>query len=203
MLFKYFPEIKYDKHLTRDLTRHISFIEEIERNPYVYLPYTLSDGEKPEDVSFHYYGTVEYTPYLLMANRVVNPYTDWLMTEENLTRHVIKKYAIKSGQRGFDVLRWATDGTRFDNIVYFVNRDDDSRVMACDTYIDLFIPTAQQEAFYERPETVTYTGLVQDWIPVRYYDFEVMQNEDRRTVNVVDRELIGAVHKQFITMIRE
>lgn len=202
MFFNYFPEVKYGDAVTRDITRHISFIEDLEKNPYVYLPYTLSDGERAQDVSFHYYGTVDYTPFILMANRVVNPYTDWFMSPEDLNRHLTKKYAKASGSKGSDVLRWATNATRFDNIVHFVAYNDETRIMNPDTYIDLYVPTGQKNAFYTKPKTVTYTGFVQDWVPVRVMEHEVALNEEKRTVNVIDAALIGSVANRFRDLIR-
>lgn len=203
MFFNYFPEVKYDGKMVRDITRHASFIEDLERSPYVYLPYTLSDGERAQDVSFNYYGTVDHTPFVLMANRVVNPYTDWLMSPEDLSGHVIKKYAKQSGRKGIDVLRWATDATRFDNIIHFYDANDDTRLMKRDTYIDRFIPEASQNAFYNRPETVAYTGQVQDWVPLRVMDYETLLNEDKRTINVIDADLIDTVVSQFKALIQK
>lgn len=201
MLFKYFPEIIYDKHKTKDITRHISFVKTLIRDPYTYLPYTLKDGEKPEDVSFYYYGTVEYTPYVMMANDVVNPYLDWLMTDEILHKHIIKKWKAKSNKSGDDILRWSLAANRFDNIIEF--RSEDNKIKSIDTWIDEYVPDELQEAYYLAPETVNYVAYAGDWVPIRVYDWEVEQNESKRVINVVDISMIERVHSQFIEMINK
>lgn len=199
MLFKYFPEITYNDHKIRDITRHASFIQNLNKDPYVYLPYTLKDYEKPEDVSYFYYGTVEYTPYVLMANQVVDPYLDWLMTDEILNNHIVKKYQKSSGMKGDDVLRWAINATRFDNIVEF--RNADGWVKSTDTYIDEFIPEELQEQYYNNPKSAPFLNNGGTWFPIRVYDWEVERNESKRVINVIDRSLIKTVHSQFIELI--
>ena len=198
MLFKYFPLVTYDEHLIRDFTRHISFLESLDKNPYVYLPYTLQDGERPEDIAYHYYGDVKYTPYVLMANKVVNPYTDWLMTDANFANYFKKKYKEKSGSKGDDIIRWGMNRTRFDNIVYFENGD---KVKTIDTYIDDHVQLDLQESYYLHPENISYVSWAAEWNPVRYYDWEYNKNEEKRSINLVDESLIDQVHSQFKDLI--
>lgn len=198
MLFKHFPLVTYDDKIIRDFTRHVSFLSDLENNPYVYLPYTLEDGDRPEDISFHYYGTVEYTPYVLMANGVVDPYLDWLMTDEQLNNHIVKKYQTRSNKKGNDIIRWAMNRTRFDNIVFFYKGDMFKHV---DTYIDEFVPTEHQKAHYETPEQVDYVAWASDWEPLRIYDMEVQKNEDKRTINLVDDTLMPRIHEKFKDLI--
>lgn len=202
MLFKYYPEVKYDGKLIRDFTRHISFISDLEKNPYVYLPYTLEDGDRPEDIAYHYYGDVVYTPYVLMANNVVNPYLDWLLTTEQLDKVIMNRYKEKSGKTGTEVLRWAHDATRFDNIVHFIRSDgSDDTIMQIDSYIYNHVSQGYHDQYFNSPETVTYTAWTSHWVPVRIYDWENQKNEEKRVINLVDDSLIEQVHERFKNLI--
>lgn len=46
--------------------------------------YVISEGEKPESVSFTMYGTVDWWWIVLLFNGVTNPFDQWPKTEEQL-----------------------------------------------------------------------------------------------------------------------
>ena len=119
--FNKLPEIRYNNVLVRDITRRVNFLKQTTQNPYVFLPYTVKEGEKAEDIAYHYYGDPNYVWLVHLANNIVDPYHEWPLDEETFNNYLIDKYAEKSGQTGYDVIAWAQDETdRFgDNIVYY------------------------------------------------------------------------------------
>lgn len=117
--FSNYPLIQYEGKTVRDITRRSKVVDELLRDPYIFLPYTLRDGEKPEDVAYYYYGSVDDTWLVLLSNNITDPYTQWPLEEEDFNKYFVEKYAKISGRSGDDVLRWASDETRSDNIVYY------------------------------------------------------------------------------------
>ena len=119
--FNKLPEISYNNVLVRDITRRVNFLKQTIENPYVFLPYTIQEGERAEDIAYHYYGDANYAWLVYLANNIVDPYHEWPMDEETFHNYLIDKYAEKSGQTGWDVIAWAQDETdRFgDNIAYY------------------------------------------------------------------------------------
>lgn len=119
--FNKLPEIRYNNVLVRDITRRVNFLKQSVENPYVFLPYTIQEGERAEDVAYYYYGDANYAWLVYLANNIIDPYHQWPMDEETFHNYLIDKYAEKSGRTGWDVIAWAQDETdRFgDNIVYY------------------------------------------------------------------------------------
>ena len=118
--FDKLPEIRYNNVLVRDITRRVNFLKQTIENPYVYLPYTIKEGERAEDIAFYYYGNPNYAWLVYLANNIVDPYNEWPLDEETFNRYIIDKYAERSGGRlGWDVVAWSQDETREDNIVYY------------------------------------------------------------------------------------
>jgi hypothetical protein len=56
------------------------------------LPYTITEEDRAEDVSYLYYGTVDYVWAIYLANNIIDPYFEWPMTQRNFDRYIESKY---------------------------------------------------------------------------------------------------------------
>lgn len=117
--FSKFPNIQYQNVLVKDITRKTKFVEKYLSDPKVFLPYTVQEGERPEDIAYYYYGSVDATWLVLLANNIVDPYFDWYMDEEQFNKYLIEKYREESGKEGFEVLDWTKNQTAQDNVSFF------------------------------------------------------------------------------------
>lgn len=117
--FNNFPIINYDGVNVRDITRRNHFISPNLNNPYLFLPYTVKDGEKPEDIAYYYYGSVDYTWLVLLANNIIDPYHDWHLSEDNFNKYLMDKYKERSGKTGYEIVDWTKNETITDNIFYY------------------------------------------------------------------------------------
>jgi len=117
--FSKFPNIQYQNVLVKDITRKTKFVEKYLSDPKVFLPYTVQEGERPEDIAYYYYGSVDATWLVLLANNIVDPYFDWYMDEEQFNKYLIEKYREESGKEGFGVLDWTKNQTIEDNVSFF------------------------------------------------------------------------------------
>jgi hypothetical protein len=124
--FSNYPLIQYQDKRVRDITRRSKVRDTILQNPYIFLPFTIREGEKPEDIARLYYGSVDDTWLVLLANNITDPYYEWPMSDAEFDQYFIDKYSEVSGRTGFDVIRWAQDETRTDNIVYYFKEVDDN-----------------------------------------------------------------------------
>lgn len=117
--FIHYPKTTYQGKEIRDITRRNRVYSDLLNDPYVFLPYTVLDGEKPETISQYYYGSVDDTWLVLYANNITDPYTEWPMDNYEFDQYFIEKYADISGKKGFDVIRWGQDQTITENVVYY------------------------------------------------------------------------------------
>lgn len=117
--FENFPIVEYNGKVMRDITRRNQLVKTLTTNPMLFLPYTVKQNERAEDVAQFYYGSVDYSWLVYMANQIVDPYYEWPMDEETFNNYLIAKYGEISGQTGDDVVDWTKDDTITDNIVYY------------------------------------------------------------------------------------
>ena len=121
--FENFPTVEYQGRIVKDITRRNNFLRSVTNNPYLFLPYTVSEGERPEDVARFYYGSVDYVWLVYLANNIVDPYHSWPMDEFTFNNYIIAKYEEESGLTGDDVVAW-TQSDNDENIIYYVREID-------------------------------------------------------------------------------
>jgi len=116
--FEKFPIVNYDGINVRDITRRNTILKSVKDNPLAYLPYTVAEGERPEDIADFYYGDPQYVWLVYLANNIVDPYHQWPKSTENFNNYLIDKYTDQSGKTGNDVLDWAREDND-ENIIYY------------------------------------------------------------------------------------
>lgn len=117
--FDKMPIINYNGYQVRDLTRRNRFLPVSISNPYLFLPYTIKDNDRPEDIAYYYYGSTDYTWLVLLANNIIDPYHDWPLKDDDFNQYLIKKYEKESGEKGYAVVDWTQNENISDNIVYY------------------------------------------------------------------------------------
>ena len=107
--FAQFPKIQYDLkgdgnvNVVPDIFRRIKLKNKIRDNLVILDKYDLTDGEKPEDVAFKIYGSVDYYWVVLLVNNVVDRYYDWPMGFQEFEDYVNDKYAEPGAIHHFEV----------------------------------------------------------------------------------------------------
>jgi len=117
--FENFPIVEYNGKQVRDITRRNNFVKSISTNPMLFLPYTVKQNERAEDIAEFYYGSVDYAWLVYMANQIIDPYYEWPMDEETFNKYLIAKYTDVSGEVGDDVVDWTKEEGNDENIVYY------------------------------------------------------------------------------------
>jgi hypothetical protein len=120
--FEKFPIIEYEGRRVRDISRRSNFVRSVSNNPYLYYPYTVSEGERAEDIAHFYYGSVDYVWLVYMANNIIDPYHEWPMDPQTFNDYLVEKYTEQSGEIGEDVIDWTRDPNNDDNIIYYVKK---------------------------------------------------------------------------------
>ena len=179
--FTNYPLIQYQGKRVRDITRRSKVRVSILQDPYIFLPFTIREGEKPEDIARLYYGTVSDTWLVLLANNITDPYYQWPMSDAEFDQYFIDKYSKVSERDGFDVIRWGQDTTRNDNVAYFFkNAADTNRVIR-----------------------LSVNSNVQGATPIHIYEYEKQQNENKREIVLIDKLYRNQVVEEFKGSLRE
>ena len=120
MYFKHYPTTQFDGYELADITRKFKLSKVTEDTAVDYMTYTVKEGETPEDVAFYYYDSVDLAWLVLMANDIIDPYTQWPKSEINLERFIVDKYKAQSKKTTYQqVLDWTKNETITTNIIEY------------------------------------------------------------------------------------
>jgi len=152
--FENFPKIVYDDAEIVDITKRTALLERVSRNPYVFYPYDLETYERPDQFSYRYYND-EYASWLLyFTNKVLDPYYDWYLQQDEFLALIELKYgSIPEAQRKIKHYRnnWVSEYGTFLNASGFAALTEEQK-----TYYDAVIDSEGYSKTYKRKEV--------DWI---------------------------------------
>jgi hypothetical protein len=205
--FEKFPEISYNGVRVRDISRRANFLKQTINNPYVFLPYTIEEGDRAEDVAYYYYGDPNYVWLVYLANNITDPYHQWPFDEETFHNYIIDKYAQQSGKVSWEVVDWSQNMTIEDNIVYYYKKIDntlDIVKLSPESFRTLYLRA--EDNIILRTEfgrkIVVKKLLPEEWIPYRIYEYEQALNENKRNIFLIDRNYLSQVEKELKDKLR-
>lgn len=183
--FRYFPRAKHSSRELVDITKRTRILEGLLSDPYIYLPYTVTSDDKPEDVAHLYYQDVGKTWLIYMANNIIDPYSEWPLSMEDFYSMLRKKYETQSGETGNEVIHWTQNTQIEDNIVHCVDREDESIRINYETYKN--DPSIIQN----------------DWRVVRIYEHENNLNEDKRSIFLIAKDYASQIEDDLEELMGE
>ena len=90
--FDKFPVITYSNNNIVDITRRVTLLDRVSRNPYAFYPYEIEDNERPDQFSDRYYGDSFKSWIVYLANKINDPYYEWYLTNNEFNEFIEKKY---------------------------------------------------------------------------------------------------------------
>ena len=176
--FSKFPLTKRnDGYSVIDITRKGKL--KVSNSATAYLPYTVKEGEKPEDVAYYYYGDPELAWLVLSINDIVDPYTQWPKTQSGLDDYIIKQYETQSGTTGRAVLEWTQNTAITANIKWYESKyNSDVRI---------------NHKTYSASPQPDPAFTASEWKVIRIYDYEFKLNEQQRQIQLFNRAYMDEI----------
>lgn len=170
--FKKFPVINYANKNAINLLSRVTMSKLALSTTQAYYDYTIPDGTRPDNLSFNYYDNPDYVWLIGLTNKIVDPYYDFPISDDNINTLVIKKYGsiAKANEK----------------ILYFQNNwaTDESNIS---TTAFAALGVGQQKYWApeinEKNTIISYVRKQEDWIVTTNkvqnlsYDYSVVDNE--------------------------
>jgi len=100
--FSYVPEIDYvnrfpnakigEYNRAKNLFTRAKIRDDIFQDLSNFTKYSIVGDERPDNVSYAYYGDATYDWLVLLANNIVDVYSEWPMTQQSFDTFLINKY---------------------------------------------------------------------------------------------------------------
>ena len=170
--FKKFPVINYANKNAINLLSRVTMSKLALSTTQAYYDYTIPDGTRSDNLSFNYYDNPDYVWLIGLTNKIVDPYYDFPISDDNINTLVIKKYGsiAKANEK----------------ILYFQNNwaTDESNIS---TTAFAALSVGQQKYWApeinEKNTIISYVRKQEDWIVTTNkiqnlsYDYSVVDNE--------------------------
>ena len=183
--FRYFPNIQYALSTNKaGITNNISIKDyfhllkvrdDIFREETLYSPYTIKNGQRPEQISGDYYGDEQFYWIILQVNNIINYYKEWPLSENELTEFVYEKYGGAIGAAKNH--HWQT-----------VETYDQAKTPNLVLPGQLRVPENFIYSYPAEPgSTTTLTSLPYS---VTNFDYEKDINEKKSQINLLDKKYV-------------
>jgi hypothetical protein len=119
--FEKFPVITYNKYQALDIVSNAKLVERFINNPYVYYPYQLSEYQRADVIASQYYDDPYYTWLIYYGNKVVDPYYDWHLADDDFNNFLIGKYgSVENAQKRVIFYRtnWYSDDRQISSSIF-------------------------------------------------------------------------------------
>jgi len=90
--FTKFNKITYNNYTAIDITERAVVTNDFFKNPYMFYPYDISEGERADQLSDRYYDDQYMTWMIYLGNKITDPYYQWYLSDADLNSYLVKKY---------------------------------------------------------------------------------------------------------------
>lgn len=92
-MYQYFGFLQFSGKEITDISKKIKIITYKDfSGSLIYTEHIINDWESPENIAYDYYGSCDEVWAILAINEIVNPFFDWLLKPDELSKYVINKY---------------------------------------------------------------------------------------------------------------
>jgi hypothetical protein len=112
--FNRFQKTVYNGYVCKNIMARIRIAQALDEDNLALLPYTLKDGDRPDNIAFSYYGDPHMDWIIYITNNILDPHFDWPLDEKSLQEFIRNKYgSIDAAQKKILFYRvdWAADET--------------------------------------------------------------------------------------------
>jgi len=90
--FNFFPSTEYANTIVTNLISKVKFDQSVQKNLAVFYPYTIEQGERPDQIAARYYNDPELDWLIYLANDIMDPYYDWPLSQNQFYEFIKAKY---------------------------------------------------------------------------------------------------------------
>jgi hypothetical protein len=90
--FSYFPSLFYSNTAVTNIIAKVRFDQSVTKNLAVFYPYTVEEGERPDQIAQSYYDDASYDWIVYLSNNITDPYHEWPLTQAAFDDYMKEKY---------------------------------------------------------------------------------------------------------------
>ena len=211
--FNYYPKTFYTSNnkssgvdTVTNIIARFGFEQKLKDNSAAFYEYNIQDSDTPEIIARKYYDNVERHWIVLLFNDILDPQFDWPLDQRTIIDFIDSKYSANGAANTTPVsgISWAMNNANVQAYFKVVTRTaSDATQIIEKLQIDAntYANTAATTNTYTLEDGKTVTQAVTKTFQT-YYDYEIEENEKKRTIKLLKPEFIPFVEKEFKRVIK-
>lgn len=178
--------------------------------------YYVEDGETPETIAFDVYGDPGMNWVIMLANDIMNLYTDWPVSEKTLEDVIYEKYRVQKDSDGIErtltdlqVLEFldfvGTPGNGYTSDINLYDSDNSPKVIIKPHHFEdedneeysYATFSATKDAF---GRTITNKTTL---TPVSHYEYERSLNEEKRKIFIPSANIANRMKRELGSLLND
>ena len=205
--FSYFSKTVYsldnsnNVDVVTDITTRFAFEKTFQNNSSVYYEYDVQDSDTPEIIANKMYGSSDKYWIILMLNQITDPQFDFPLDQRTIISFIDEKYSANAniGQTG---IAWAQSNVK----AYYKieTRTTISTDTELKTKLEIDANTYANVASSTSNLTLNDGNIIKIAISKEtesYYDYEVEQNESKRTIKLLKPEFVSVIENEIVNIL--
>lgn len=156
--FDRFPVVDYNGTIAKNIMARVDFTDQTKKDIYSTFQFTLEEGfERPDLLSYNYYGSSQFDWMIYLTNNIVDPYYDYYKSTADFKSYIDRKYG-------------STQNARLITKFYRNNWHDDDRLITPVQYEALPADETLNLRKYWKPKLANtgailgYERIKEDWV---------------------------------------
>ena len=211
--FNYFPTTVYTANTSSaglefvtNIIARFGFEKSLKENAAAYYKYDIQDSDTPEIIASKFYDNPERHWIVLAFNEIYDPQWDWPLPQDSLIKFINDKYSSNGSantpaQTGIVWSQSINNVHSYYKVITRTNSDDQSITETIELDAGTWANTAAYDVDYTLQDGSTINETL---VKTRktFYEFEVEENDKKRTINLLKPEFVPAVEKEFKRIIK-
>lgn len=205
--FNFFPKTIYnqssgssDGDILTNITSRFGFEQSFKDNASIFYEYDVRDGDTPEIIAGKIYGDSEKHWAILNFNDIIDPNYDWPLEQRTLVRFIDAKYnAIADTANGQTGVAYSKSNIKEYYKIETTTHNASETITVnryqvdANTFANVSISTTPSFAL----EDGSFIDIAVTKETKTFYDFEIDENEKKRSIKILKPEFVFAVEQEF------
>jgi hypothetical protein len=165
--------------LAKNIFRNVALVNNLQKEFLVFSPVQISEGEKPYQIAYEYYGDAAYEWVILLCNNITDVYDQWPMSSGELYNFCKNKYP------NLDELN---------NIHHYetnqVTTNNGIEILEAGLIVN-------EDFTYKHPSTGVILSGNALRKPVTNYEYIVSENEKKRDIYILKKQYLSQFINEF------
>lgn len=210
--FKYFPSTPYtldglNVQNVKNILSKVSFEKQFRENSVLYYEYLVEDGDTPDIVAHKIYGSSENHWVLLLLNELLHPQFDWPLDTLSLYKFIDIKYQqnqyANNSTEGAGTI-WAQSNVKEYKIIETKKNENLNEVISVEkfniTSSDYANTSSSFSNYTLQDGTLISVEVTKETLS--YYDYEIEQNENKRSIKILKPEFVPIVQEELMRVFK-